>query len=71
MLSAIPKKHTIFRFSIPQPTPGAPGIGQGSEVTQPAAAPQDLVFELHGSQFEHRPADRATKKMKQRVMNDL
>lgn len=33
--------------------------------------PAQLVFELHGSQFENRAPDRATKKFKQRNMNDL
>ena len=33
--------------------------------------PQALMFELHGSHFELRPTDRATKKFKQRKMDDL
>ena len=31
----------------------------------------NLVFELHGSQFEHRATDRATKKFKQKHLSDL
>ena len=37
--------------------------------TKDESAP--LVFELHGSQFENRAPDRATKKFKQRSMDDL
>ena len=31
----------------------------------------NLVFELHGSQFEHRATDRATKKFKQKHLSYL
>ena len=31
----------------------------------------DFIFELYGSQFENRATDRATKKFKQRRMEDL
>ncbi|KAL6719222.1 hypothetical protein ACLMJK_003459 [Lecanora helva] len=70
-LKLIPKKHTVFRFEIPQP-----GITK-DESTKATKEPQDtsrhrnLVFELHGSQFEQRPAERATKKFKQRNLTDL
>lgn len=58
---AVPKKHTVFRFEIPQPS------SSEKEDTQIPS----LQFELHGSQFEHRATDRATKKFKQRPMPDL
>lgn len=32
---------------------------------------RNLVFELHGSQFEFRPADRANRKFKLKVMDYL
>ena len=32
---------------------------------------KSLIFELHGSQFENRPVDRATKKFKQHRMDHL
>ena len=69
---AIPKGHTIFRFEIPQPV-------STSEATLPPTEDVDtdvrqnksFVFELHGSQFEVRATDRATKKFKQRRMDGL
>ncbi|KAL8796195.1 MAG: hypothetical protein Q9195_001528 [Heterodermia aff. obscurata] len=72
-LRTIPKKHTVFRFEIPQPSqPSNDKVGtvsekQNSDNTQLSA----LQFELYGSQFEHRATDRATKKFKQRYMPDL
>ncbi|KAL8910905.1 MAG: hypothetical protein Q9171_003860 [Xanthocarpia ochracea] len=72
-LKTIPKTHTIFRFSIPQPD-------AATEVSEPEATKDipddgpgtsDLIFELHGSSFEHRAIDRATKKFKQRNMTEL
>lgn len=32
---------------------------------------QNFCFELHGSQFENRATDRATKKFKQKNLSDL
>lgn len=53
--AAIPKEHTVFRFTVSLPKPA-----EGGE------DPKPLVFELHGSQFENRPVDRANKKFKWR-----
>ena len=66
---AIPKKHTIFRFEIPQPE-STQSSNEGAAETDMKEEPA-LVFELHGSQFENRAPDRATKKFKQRNMNGL
>jgi ribonuclease P protein subunit POP4 len=33
--------------------------------------PPNLVFELHGNQFEFRPADRASRKFKWKAMDYL
>jgi len=57
--AAIPKEHTIFRFTVPLPARQEDG-----ETTENKEARRDLVFELHGSQFENRPVDRANKKFK-------
>ena len=66
----IPKKHTIFRFEIPQPgstpNPSEEDAAKEERNDEPA-----LVFELHGSQFAIRAPDRATKSFKPRNMNDL
>lgn len=61
---AIPKEHTIFRFEIPQP-------GTVTKEDGTVEGLRNLVFELHGSQFENRAPDRATKKFKQRNLSDL
>jgi ribonuclease P protein subunit POP4 len=36
-----------------------------------SARPRNLVFELHGNQFEFRPADRANRKFKWKNMDYL
>ncbi|KMU89559.1 hypothetical protein CIHG_07367 [Coccidioides immitis H538.4] len=64
---AIPKEHTVFRFKIPVPT----GPFAEDEQSQAPETLKDLVFELHGSQFENRPADRANKKFKWKNLNYL
>ena len=67
---AIPKRHTIFRFEIPQPR--STQSSKGEEAAKEEAKDESaLIFELHGSHFENRAPDRATKKFKQRNMNDL
>lgn len=58
-MKTIPKEHTIFRFTVPLPARQEDG-----ETTENKEARRDLVFELHGSQFENRPVDRANKKFK-------
>jgi len=87
---AVPKRHSIFRFEIPQPRLGVHkedgGVDTGGaelEADKNSEANADLyveadfatvkpfLFELHGSQFESRATDRATKKFKQRRMDEL
>lgn len=69
---AIPKKHTIFRFELVQPTEDMTNSGQTDHTgVSVGRGVQNLVFELHGSQFENRATDRATKKFKQRNLTDL
>ena len=64
IFTAIPKEHTIFRFEIPQPT-------QEKKGDESQEQPKNLVFELHGNQFENRPVDRANKKHKWRNLEYL
>jgi ribonuclease P protein subunit POP4 len=74
----IPKEHTIFRFSVPRPRPEEiKEVVDGKEV-MPAGSvmgkengKKDLVFELHGDQFEYRAADRANRKFKSHFLSDL
>ncbi|CAK4029611.1 RNase P MRP, p29 subunit [Lecanosticta acicola] len=58
-LKIVPKEHTIFRFEVPFENDGG---GDGSGVER-----RPLVFEILGSQFELRPADRANKKFKMHI----
>lgn len=67
---AIPKKHTVFRFEIPQPK-STQSLNEEAATAETKDEPSHLVFELHGSQFENRAPDRATKKCKPRNLNDL
>ncbi|KAH0144555.1 hypothetical protein KCU67_g13030, partial [Aureobasidium melanogenum] len=49
--------------------PFAEEDGDGdNNMTEPR---KPFVFELHGSQFENRPADRANRKFKQHIDPDL
>jgi ribonuclease P protein subunit POP4 len=81
---AVPKRHSIFRFEIPQPSSGFKKDVEGNDsgtVTMEAgvsvqaradvAEAKPLLFDLHGSQFESRATDRTTKKFKQRRMDGL
>ncbi|KIX04335.1 uncharacterized protein Z518_05203 [Rhinocladiella mackenziei CBS 650.93] len=54
----LPKKDTVFRYEIPIPS--------GSKDES-----KNLKFELHGNQFEFRPAERANRKFKWKVMDYL
>ncbi|KAI9703891.1 MAG: hypothetical protein M1836_007664 [Candelina mexicana] len=65
-IKIIPKEHSIFRFQIPALQRRVQGTSADSwEVDR------DLVFELHGSQFENRAPDRANRKFKQKPLTDL
>ncbi|KAK2737427.1 hypothetical protein FQN57_007517 [Myotisia sp. PD_48] len=74
-MKTIPKEQTVFRFEIP-----VPHSQSASQERQIASGPPhstaerskeqcldksgNLVFELHGSQFQNRAPDRASKKFK-------
>ncbi|OKL58158.1 hypothetical protein UA08_06513 [Talaromyces atroroseus] len=66
---AIPKEQTVFRFTLPPPS--KPVNGDGSDDKADGEQPKNLVFEIHGSQFENRPVDRANKKFKWRNIDYL
>lgn len=69
----------MFRFEIPLSTPDGEKEqtladlqdGTGQQQKQKQGEGKNLVFELHGSQFENRPADRANKKFKWRNLDYL
>ena len=74
MDAAIPKCHTVFRFQVPQPATLSQGENASVNVVEGGAQEDSkpaLEFELYGSQFENRATDRATKKFKQRRLEDL
>lgn len=66
-VKVLPKEHTVFRFEVPQPgvEDGGDAEGEGAEKKK------NLVFELHGDQFQHRAVDRANKKFKPHHLPDL
>ena len=70
---AIPKNHTMFRFSIPQPdavvTSEEPALAK--DISDVDMGSDSLVFEIHGSSFEYRAIDRAIKKFKLRHMTEI
>lgn len=83
-VKTIPKKDTVFRFEIPMPMPmpipGRDDDDRTSEVALEAQEPpstitpsetKNFVFELHGNQFEVRPADRAKKQFKWKATDYL
>ncbi|KAJ5897788.1 hypothetical protein N7504_008076 [Penicillium tannophilum] len=65
---AIPKEHSVFRFTVPFPSSTPVESAEGQQSQQ---GPKPLVFELHGSQFENRATDRANKKFKWRNIDYL
>lgn len=58
-LKTVPKEGTMFRVEIP--------VQDGQNAAQQNA----LAFEIRGSQFQHRSADRANKKLKAHFLEDL
>lgn len=80
----LPKKNTVFRYEVrlPLPDEGLGPAGQREEQgldeesrsqlqPQPQPQPRRLVFEVHGNQFEFRPAERASRKFKWKAMDLL
>ncbi|KAI5801449.1 Rof/RNase P-like protein [Peziza echinospora] len=62
---AIPKEHTVFQIEIPPKVPklpeGAQTIGQN----------RNLVFQVHGTNFMYRAAERGSKKFKAKPTWDI
>ncbi|THX24767.1 RNase P/MRP, p29 subunit [Aureobasidium pullulans] len=64
-LKTVPKEYTVFRFEVPFVEKDNDGDSQMAESQKP------FIFELHGSQFQNRAADRAARKFKQHIDPDL
>lgn len=68
-LKVLPKKNSIFVFSIPlygPPPLDAQGRPSASDATEP-----EIEFELYGNQFCYRSADRANRKFKHKETIEL
>ena len=59
----VPKKGSVFRFEVPLAVDQM-ARDEGAETAGSPEERKPLVFELHGNQFEFRPADRAKKQFK-------
>jgi len=77
MTTAIPKEQTIIRFRVPLPKPAidadadADADTETKEDGQKQFEAKELVFEIHGNQFQNRAVDRAHKKFKWRNVEYL
>lgn len=73
-IKVLPKEHTVFRFEVPEQIPATSEKKEEGTMevdSEPKKAPKNLVFELHGDQFQHRAVDRANKKFKQHFLPDI
>ncbi len=68
-VKTLPKKDTVFRYEIL--LPGHQDDDNDATTSQQKQTSGRLVFEIHGSQFEFRPAERANRKFKWRPMDYL
>jgi ribonuclease P protein subunit POP4 len=67
-LKLVPKEGTVFRFEVPMPVlkgPTTAGEGQAEERIS------NMVFEIHGEQFQFRSADRASRKFRSHFSKKL
>lgn len=64
----LPKRDTVFKYEIELPLLSGAGK-EGGNVGEEWR--KKLVFEVHGNQFEFRPAERANRKFKWKVMDYL
>lgn len=75
MGTAIPKEQTIIRFRVPSPKPAtdanADADTEMKDDGQKQSEAKELVFEIHGNQFQNRAVDRAQKKFKWRNVEYL
>jgi ribonuclease P protein subunit POP4 len=81
VVKVVPKEGTVFRLEMPtvdidkktraQAARSKTRDDPDGEPVQETAEKSTFVFEVHGNQFMHRAADRATKKVKPRFLVDL
>ncbi|KUJ16264.1 RNase P/MRP, p29 subunit [Mollisia scopiformis] len=75
-VKTVPKEGTIFRVIVPRPKKKeingeADKTEESAEVEQKIGNTRDVIFELHGNQFQYRAADRANRKFKTHFLPDL
>jgi len=77
-VKVLPKRNTVFRYEISLPEPhleegsgGEVDMEKGRQEGTAEKQGRNLVFEVHGNQFEFRPADRANRKFKWKVTDYL
>ncbi|KAB8228196.1 RNase P/RNase MRP complex subunit [Aspergillus alliaceus] len=72
-VKTLPKEQTIFRFRVPLPASDQDvmDVTAGADARANSDNKKELTFELHGSQFQNRPVDRANKKFKWRNVDYL
>ncbi|OAP62941.1 hypothetical protein AYL99_02168 [Fonsecaea erecta] len=73
-VKTLPKKNSVFRYEIPLPEDFEANDGPHQQHDEDEEGPQAtrrLVFELHGNQFEYRPAERANRKFKWKATDYL
>lgn len=76
-VKTIPKEQTIIRFRVPLPKPATDADADADADTemredeQKQSEAKELVFEIHGNQFQNRAVDRAHKKFKWRNVEYL
>ncbi|KAK4166646.1 ribonuclease P protein subunit p29 [Cladorrhinum sp. PSN259] len=68
VVKLVPKEGTVFRFEVPVPVPKKEEEGgkegeEGGE-KQKKEESSNMVFEVHGEQFQFRSADRASRKFR-------
>lgn len=62
-LKIVPKEHTVFRFEVP--------FAEHVKEEETKEARKPLVFEIYGNQFEVRAPDRANRKFKMHIDDEL
>ncbi|KAI1099672.1 ribonuclease P protein subunit p29 [Jackrogersella minutella] len=65
-IKTVPKEGTMFRINVPPAQDQDQNEGDGTTQDR-----KPFTFEIHGDQFQHRSADRATKKFKQHYLKNL
>jgi len=79
-VKSLPKEGTVFRVRVPRPKWEEAVNGEGGEKVEEVdekkqekgrGNTRDVIFELHGNQFQYRATDRANRKFKTHFLPDL